>query len=171
MSQTNNGQQELTVDSRLKEVEAMLDAFDKSVGLSYIKFNADVESILQLRLEELRSLDETDCGSFSYCLAQYSSFLQKEINRHSAKLKWANHNLDIIVAKVYNNYGDKYMKADTKRSLVINDDSYAKALNKIVLETTLRIEELSFLSSRINVQSEILRELQKTKRAEKYERS
>lgn len=171
MNQTNSGQNDLTVQQKLVEAEKILDDYSKSIGTTALKFNNEVETILGLKIDELRRFNEEECGLNAYCLAQYATFIQKEVNRHSAKLKWANHNLDIVVAKVSTNYGDKFTKWEVKRSLVVNDNEFAKALNKIVLEATLRVEELSFISSRIDKMSQILIELQKTRRAEKYERS
>lgn len=98
----------------------------------------------------------------------YSAFLQKEVNRHSSRLKWANHNLNIIIGKVYNNYGDKWVKFDERKMLIINDNEVAKSLNKIILDSSLRLEELAFISTRVGTMSTILVELQKTKRAERY---
>lgn len=148
----------------------VLDDYAKAIGINALKFCDEVTPILELKSEELRKLDEQTAGIYAFKLAQYSAFLQKEVNRHSSKFKWANHNLNIIVGKVYNNYGDKYTKLDEKKILVINDNEVAQSLNKIILETSLRLEELSFLSTRVNTMSSILVEIQKSKRAERYER-
>jgi hypothetical protein len=166
----SNGVIESTVNERLVQTEKILDEYSVSLGTKSIKYNAEVEDVLELTQDRLKSYNEEDLGIKAYLLAQYSTFLQKEINRHAAKLKWATHNLDILVAKVYNNYGDKYMKIEVKRMLVINDNDVAKNLNKIILEASIRIEELNFLSSRISTQSSLLNEMRKSKRAERYER-
>ena len=161
---------EKTVNQKLESQLEILDNYGKSIGLNSIKFNNDVEKILELSLEEIRTTSIEDSLTYSYALARYSGFLQKECNRHSSKLKWANHNLSIIVGKLYNNYGDKWTKLEERKIQIINDNDAAQSLNKIILENTLKLEELQFISTRINTMSNILLEYQKTKRSERYER-
>ena len=82
-------------------------------------------------------------------LAQYATILQKEINGHLAKLEWAKHNLHIVIGKNSSNYGDKWTKFDERSSKVIVDNIYAISLNKMIIESTLRIKSLEFLAGKI----------------------
>lgn len=160
-----------TVNDKLNSELKLLDDYNKSVGLNVIKFNNEVEKILELPLEEIRSLSAEDLSAYGYALARYSTFLQKENNRFSSKLKWANHNLLIIIGRNGHKYGDKWTKFEERKIMVINDNEAAQSLNKIVLEATLRLEELAFMSTRVNTMSNILLEYHKTRRADKYDRS
>src|SRR5687768_15883324 len=117
----SSGENESKVADKLAIKEAELNEYSKSIGLNVLKFCNEVSPLLELKIEELRRLSEQDCGIYAYKLGQYATFLQKEINRFSAKMKWASHNLDITIGKVYHNYGDKWIKYDERKVLVIND--------------------------------------------------
>jgi hypothetical protein len=159
-----NGQAQLKTEEKWKQAEEILNDYSKSLGLSSISLNNESEKALNLTGDEIKKLTPEEISIQSYILAHYATFLQKEINRQSAKLKWANHNIGIVVAKVGSNYGDKWVKYDERKMLVIGDNEYAKILSDIALQATVRVEELSFLSSRISAMSEILDELHKTKK-------
>jgi len=158
------------VDDRLQEIEQVLEDYSKSTGLDKVKYHNDVEKILELTLDNLRNTTEEERGLYSFAITRYAIFIQKENNRHKSKQKWAQNNLNVIVAKHYTNYKDTYASGPIKEAMVINDNAAAKALNKIVIESNLRIEELDFLANRIQSLAETLKELQKSSRATKYDR-
>jgi hypothetical protein len=129
-NQTTNGQDSLqqhTVLERWNEVNSQLDEYNFKLGLNLHKSDA-INSILNLTDDQLRLLSAEDCGIKAYQLLQYSLFLQKETNRHAAKIKWSKHNLDYVTAKYGQGYGDKYTKYEERQGLLISDNSYAKAL-------------------------------------------
>lgn len=159
-----SGEVESKVDDKVVELENMLADYNRSLGTAAITKDKDIEVVLEFTHEEIRSLGWEDCGIWSFRLARYAAFLQKEINRHSAKYKWAEHNIKIIVAKNQNNYGDKYTKYEVRRDMIIADNAYAQVLNKLLLQSMLRIEELNFLSTRIHTMSNILQDMSKSKK-------
>jgi hypothetical protein len=97
-------------------------------------------------------------------LVEFGIAVQLEHNRQNAKQKWATHNLDIIIGKEQANYGDKYTKYEVRKAMIIADNEYAKALHKVIIDTDCNIEELNFLSSRINSLGEILKEYGRNRR-------
>lgn len=159
-----SGEQELKTDEKIKELETLLDDYSKSLGLVAIQKDKDIETILEASHDEIKSMSAEELGVWSFRLARYAAFLQRELNRHTAKNKWAEHNIKIIVAKNHANYGDKFTKYEYKRDMVIADNGYALALNKLLLHSSLRIEELNFISTRINTMSNILQDITKGKR-------
>jgi len=159
-----SGEPESKVDEKIKELDVLLEDYSKSLGLAAIQKDKDIETILEMSHEGLKAMDSEECGIWSFRVARYAGFLQKEINRHSAKNKWAEHNLKIIIAKNQANYGDKYTKYEVRRDMIIAENSYAQVLNKLLLQTMLRIEELNFISTRVNTMSNILLDISKSKR-------
>ena len=159
-----SGEPESNVDEKIAELDKLLDDYSTALGTAAIQNDKDIETILEMSHEHLKLMDGEECGIWSFRVARYASFLQKEINRHTAKNKWAEHNLKIIVAKNQANYGDKYTKHEVKRDMIIAENSYAQVLNKMILQTMLRVEELNFLSTRIHTMSTILLDISKSKR-------
>lgn len=152
------------VKSKIDELEKSLTEYGKKFLLDKIYIDSEVEKILELRYEQLRVLPRETLFSYAFILVGFAAALQKEHNRQYAKKKWAEHNLNVIVAKEQGNYGDKYTKYEVRRSMIIGDNEYAKALNEIIVNSDVNIEELNFISSKINMMGEILREFGKTKR-------
>ena len=163
-----NGPNESVVDKQLEDTERLLREYSTGLGLGNISYNSESDKALSLKQEDLKNMSAEECGQYTYILAQYAFFLQKEYNRENAKFKWASHNLNIVVGKQYGNYGDKYTKHEIKVAMVVNENEFAKKLNEIILNATLRITELDFVSSRVATMSSILGELQKTKRSDSY---
>lgn len=159
-----SGEAELKIDERVKELETILNDYSTALGTVGLKRDSNIEEILSASHDEIKSQDAETVGIWSFRLAQYAGFLQKEVNRQSAKNKWADHNIKAIVAKHHNNYGDKFTKYEYKRDMVIADNAYAQGLNRLYLQTMLRIEELNFLASRVHTMSNILQDISKSKR-------
>lgn len=152
------------VDERLKEAESILNEYDSRFLVNKLIVNPEVDNILEMKQNELRALSREDCFNYAFILAQFAAALQKEHNRQYAKLKWANHNLDIVVGSEYANYGDKFTKYEVKKILIIEDNIYAKTLNKIILDAITKLEEFNFISTRISNMSDILKEYGKGKK-------
>lgn len=158
------GEIELKVSDRWKQAEQILNDYSQSIGTTAIAYNNESEKSLNLKSEDLKKLTPEEISIHAYTLAHYASFVQKEINRQNAKLKWANHNLNLVIAKVGAKYGDKWTKYDERRVMVASDNEYAKILYDITLQAGIRVSELDFLSSRISAMSDLLNELHKTKK-------
>jgi hypothetical protein len=148
----------------LAEAENLLNDYDARFLVNKIQVNIEVDEILGYTSEIIRTLDRIACFEKAFVLAQFSASLQKEINRQSARLKWSQHNLNLVVAKEYNNYGSEFVKYEVKVGMVCHGNDYAKILYRIILDAETKIEEFSFLAGRVGSMSDILKELGKSKR-------
>jgi len=153
-----------TTKEKIDELESTLDAYDKKFLLHKVVVNLEVEKILELRQEHINSLSRDLLFTYSFILIEFGIAIQREHNRQSAKKKWAEHNLNIVIGKEGMQFGDKYTKYEVRRAMVIDGNEYAKALNDVIIQADCNIEEFNFLSSRINTLGETLREYAKSKR-------
>jgi hypothetical protein len=142
----------------LNEFEVGLDAFEVTLS------NPDVEYILSLSREQLEGLSIEDCGIYEVILSRHAYYLQKTSNRLGNRLRWAKHNLDVIIGKEAANMGDKWTKFEERSLMVKTQNSYAKALDKIILTEGAKVEELQFLSGKVISISKALASLQQAKR-------
>ena len=152
-----------SVSERTNILETFLDNYDTKVGISNIKYNNTAKQFLELSYEELNSYDEEECCIAAYGLEQYALFLQKEINRNQAKCNWASENIVKVIGKVGNNYGDKWTKYEMRRAMVIEDNEYANALNTLLMEMSIKVTELAFLSKNVTSMSNTLKSLARSK--------
>ena len=151
------------IDDKLQDIENTCNNYLRTLGVE-VRHDPDFDNILQLNIHQLHLLQEDECGEYAVVAALYSTYLQIEFNKHSRKNKWANHNLDIVIGKYANNYGDKWTKYEEKRGLIICENEYAKKLNEVIKESMVFMESLNFISRKIEAISNTLTELQRTKR-------
>lgn len=154
----------MTIKNQLIELEKTLDDYDHKFLLHKIHINSEIEKILELREEQLKILPKELCFTYGFLLCEFGLAIQKEQNRNLSKKKWAEHNLNIVIGREGNNYGDKYTKYEIRRAMIIVDNEYAKLLNNVIIQSDLYIEELNFLSTRISMLGEILNNYGRSKR-------
>lgn len=162
-SSGNNESHKTYTEEQLKNLQNHLDKYESTLGTNKVLYNEDVEQYLNLSAIQLRAMSIDECSIGAYELSRYSFIIQKEQNRINAELAWAKHNLNIVVGKNVGNY-DKFKKVEERTMLVIDENSYAQALNKIILECRVRSESLNFLSGKITTISNRLSELAYSKR-------
>jgi hypothetical protein len=160
-----SGKEESLTQSRLQQFEQELDTLVDSLGLS-MTMKPEFEKILDLTYDQLRNISGEEALIFSAQLTQYSIYLQKVFNRLSAIKAWAEHNLMILTSKYALNYGNNYTKLEEKKLYIINENSFAEALNKIYLNSLTKSKEIEQISSKIEKYSYVLTELSKRKNRE-----
>lgn len=158
-----NGEQK-SYKEMLSSFEQILNAYNNSVGSDRIIYNKSVEDVLLMGYKELKNLDKQGCEEYSYLLAQYSAVLIKEQNRNSVRLIWAQDHLNRLIANNYDKYvGDRMMKFDLVKYMIINNDTAASYLNDIILHASARQQELNELSSKVYYMSSLLRDIGRNK--------
>lgn len=159
-----SGQEGLSkIDNKLADLERVLDEFEKGLGLS-IEQNPDISYALNLKREQLSKLSPEECGELAYVLAQQSTSLQKEINKYSQRVSWANTNIDSMICSHIDNYGGRFTTYDNRRMLAIKDNEYTMKLYEVLVQSQRIIDRLSYLPAKISYMSRTLIELQQTKR-------
>jgi hypothetical protein len=151
------------VEDELAKIEQMLDEYRIKLGCN-IKRNQDIDNVLNYSFAQLQALTIEDCAIYAFLLEQYSMYIQQEWNRHSAKKKWAEHNLNVMVGKYGDEYGNNYTKFEEKKFKLIADNSYAQKLSELIRETSVVCEDLSFIAMKVGTQSQHLQELRKSKK-------
>jgi|ETNvirenome_6_85_1030632.scaffolds.fasta_scaffold71466_2 hypothetical protein len=159
MADENTGK----IESQWNEIDQLLNDYDERLCLKHITHSPEVEKILTISYVELKALSAERCGECAVLLAQYGIFVQKEINRQTAKMKWAEKGIHIMAAKYGKNYS-QYMKFEEKQATIISDNSAAFKLHKLKQISQAIVDELSYITSRINTMGQSFIELQNTKR-------
>ncbi len=165
MKHSKSGGRKLNNGTISEQVEAFKKVLNDYIGAIKLKVDLpDLERYMELTADELRSITAEDCQVGSYTLLRYSLFIQKEFNRHQNLQNWAEHNLDLMLAKESDNYGDKYTKWDAKRAMLENENNAAKELANIIKHARSRCTELTFITNQINLMAKTLDNLQYSKR-------
>lgn len=154
--------EQLKVSDEWNKVNQWLDEYEKHIGLN-LKPNDKVEELLNLNYDQLNSLSNRDLSISSYLLAQYSTWLQKEYNRHSAKRKWCYHCFDVMIGKFGRNMGGQFTPYDERKLILGVENSFCEALSRLIKETTSILETLSFMSKKIESMAFLLRDISRIK--------
>jgi hypothetical protein len=124
----------------------------------------EFDYLMNLSREELNGMSVEDCGIYEFMLSRYAYYVQKTANRVSGKLKWAEHNLWIVIGKEASSYGNNYTKFEERQLMVKTNNSVAQELNKIILIEGAKLEELQFISGKINSMSKAMSSMRNSKR-------
>jgi len=153
--------------TKLNEFDSNLEKYSTTIGLGGFVQNPEAQAIMAYGFSELKGLSAEECTESAFILSQYSFFIQKELNRHKARLDWAEHNLDALVAKE-GAMSDQMVNNQVRRQIVVLNNEYAKELDKIATEERAKVNELSFLANGISFMANKLDELGKTKRSARW---
>jgi hypothetical protein len=164
------GKKESVVQSRLDDVQEMLNNFNASIGLGNLVFNPDVDQALSFSMQQLAGMDEEECNSFAFGLDQYSLFIQQKENRCLSIVKWCDHNIRVIVAKEGDQYGDKYTKYEERIYMVCTGNTYAESLQQLKSKSELHYNELKNISNRISNMANKLYSIARVKSNERFKR-
>ena len=111
--------------------------------------------------DAVEKLTPEDCAQISYRLSQYAFFLQRTLNRETARHNWAEENVKETIADEINNYkGYGFLE---KSLQAIKHNEKATSLNKIKRYAQQRMDRLSYLASSVKNLSDILLSVQRTK--------
>lgn len=156
----------LTTKEQVEQWDKVLDEYESSIGLGqYSQVHSFTESELNdyfnMNRDAVEKLTPEDCAQISYRLAQYAFFLQRTINRETARHNWAEETIKETIADEINNYkGYGYLE---KSLQAIKHNEKAIALNKIRKYAQQRIDRLSYLANSVKNLSDIILSVQKTK--------
>ena len=153
-----------TADDQFKRFIDATDSYINNSGLDLVKYNKDVETILNLTPFELRSLNSEECGEKAYAVFAYASYVQTEYNRNLEKLNWSNDALWRILASEMKQYGDRYTKWEEKYHQALRGNDFASSLHTIKLHAQARFNRLQDKIKDIRRMGDILVELQRSKR-------
>lgn len=154
------------IDEKLQEFIKSLDDYEKRIQLVTPQKPSDIDSYMDIAADKLKLMTDDECGTAAVKLTQYNIYLQREINRQVAIKNWAKANIDAFIAETWNQY-DKFIKVDIRQYLIEKENNAAARLNKIYITASSRVDSLSYITGRIDSQSQALLALQQTKRNRK----
>lgn len=136
------------VNEKLDDFKKNLDETERKSGVYFISRVNDAEKYLSLSPDELASMSLGDCIKARYATSQHALCIQRTINRSNAIKSWASRNLDIVISKDVV-YDGTFFKYEVRRDQIISNNSYAKALNDIIIKSQSEIDILYGISQSI----------------------
>lgn len=153
------------IESKLKEMQEKLRQYEASLSFSVKSEHTEATRLMTIGRSELNKMSAEDCGCAAFELIQYSIFLQKTVNYEVAAVKWLESAIDITIApriSQYQAYGFQ-----EKKLAAVNGDGYAKAANRLRQIAQSRVDDLQFISNKVQDLAQVLLSLQQTKRGQR----
>lgn len=142
----------LTAKDKMARADALLDQYEQILKLPIANAPGEEDELqkyLCMDRDMVEKMTLQECKGIAYRISSYSFFLQRSYNREQARVIWAETELNNIIAQSSGNY-DKFTKHEIKVGLIIKEDSYAQAVQKILVYAKQRATRLTFLSASLN---------------------
>lgn len=153
----------LSQNEMLAKFEEIINEYENKIGLNRIKKSEEIDLILELTASDMSRMTALQCGEAAFILFQYSAYIQKEVNRHNVRKYWGEKQLEILLGKYGDQYGDGYTKYEIRLAKLVIGDDAARLINKIIIHASARVMELHDMSNRINMMGRALLEYQGAK--------
>ena len=146
-------------EERLNEFINAVEDWKSSKSIATVKENEEIEIILNLKTEDIKSLSSEVQASYAYELYAYSEYIETQKARESIILEWADSSIWYIISTVMQNYGTQYTKWQEKYYSAIRENPLASEILKVKNHAEARVKILSGKADRIQSMASILTNL------------
>jgi len=166
-----SGNNESLAMSQMEAIDKALDEYEGKIGLpNTITAPGDEDELneyLNMERNVIEALSSVECASIAVRLQQFAFYIQRLLNRETARANWANATLASAVAPKLNSY-DKYAKYEVKVELAASENNYVSKLLSISKYAERRKDRLFYLASSIASLSKALEGVKQAKISERY---
>jgi hypothetical protein len=157
-----SGKNTLALSELSSKVDELLREYEKSLGITVVNPQIPAEKYLTMSQEEISSMSAEACGEASIILAQYSFYVQRALNIEVRRVNWSVSMIDRTIAPLMKNYNAS--SASERRMMAIKDNEFAFQCEKLRVEAQARVDQINYLSAKIDALSYRFADLQQTKR-------
>ena len=146
-------------EERLNEFINAVEDWKSSKSIATVKENEEIEIILNLKTEDIKSLSSEVQASYAYELYAYSEYIETQKAKESIILEWAESSIWYIISTVMNIYGSQYTKWQEKYYSAIRENPLASEILKVKNHAEARVKILSGKADRVQSMANILTNL------------
>ena len=146
-------------EEKLNEFMEAVEAWKSSKNIAPIKENEEIEIILNLKTQDIKSLSGEDRASYAYELYAYAEYIETQKVKENIILDWAESSIWYIICQTINQYGDKYTKWQEKYYSAVRENPLASEILKIKNHAEARVKTLDGKADRIQSMAQILNSL------------
>ena len=146
-------------EERLNEFINAVEDWKSSKSIATVKENEEIEIILNLKTEDIKSLSSEVQASYAYELYAYSEYIETQKAKESIILEWADSSIWYIISTVMNNYGSQYTKWQEKYYSAIRENPLAAEILKVKNHAEARVKILSGKADRVQSMANIITNL------------
>lgn len=157
MSGKNTSLAEMTA-----KIEELIREYESGLGIKNTNPQIPAEKYLTMSQDEIACLTAEGCGEASIVLAQYAFYLQRALNVEVRRTSWATSMIERTIGPLMKNYQGS--SAPERRIMAIKDNEFAMACERFRVEAQTRVDQINYLSAKVDALSYRFADLQQTKR-------
>jgi len=152
-----SGEKELKASEKLLEFINSINSYIELGNLKFSSFKEEYLLVSNYSSEELDKLTQSDLFDTAYLLYGYATYIQDEINKNKIALQWCNNELEKMIVKHSEEFG-QYTKHESKKYILSQNNSYAASLENMREVAESRLQALEGKVFEIKRKADILME-------------
>lgn len=156
-----SGEKELKASDRLAEHIALINDYINVSNTKFSSFREEYLVVADMSSDQLRKLIQVELFDAAYLLYGYATYIQDEISKNKVALNWCNDQMEKLIVKHQNEFG-QYTKHESKKHILANINSYAASLENMREVAEARLQSLDGKVYELKRKADIL--LEKGKR-------
>jgi len=125
-----SGEKESKASEKLAEHISSINDYINSANAKFSSFREEYLLIADMSADRLRSLTQQELFDSAYLLYGYATYLQDEINKNKVALNWCNDQMEKLIVKHNDEFG-QYTKHESKKHILSQSNSYASSLENM----------------------------------------
>lgn len=157
-----SGEKELKASDKLAEHIALINDYINSSNTKFSSFREEYLMVADLSLDQLKKTTQQEAFDAAYLLYGYATYIQDEINKNKVALTWCHDQIERLIVKHNNDFG-QYTKHESKKYILAQNNSYAASLENMREVAEARLQSLDGKVFELKRKADIL--LEKGKRS------
>lgn len=157
-----SGDKELKASDKLADYIASINDYINLSNTKFSSFREEYLMIADLSADQLKRLTQAELFDAAYLLYGYATYIQDEINKNKVALNWCNDQMEKLIVKNSQEFG-QYTKHESKKHILANSNSYAASLENMREVAEARLQSLDGKVFELKRKADIL--LEKGKRS------
>lgn len=135
-----SGDKELKASEKLSEHINSINDYINSSNTKFSSFREEYLVVADMSSEQLVKMTQQESFDAAYLLYGYATYIQDEINKNKVALNWCHDQIEKLIVKHQNDFG-QYTKHESKKYMLAQNNSYAASLENMreVAEARLQL--------------------------------
>lgn len=156
-----SGDKELKASDKLSEHIESINNYINSSNTKFSSFREEYLLVSDLSSDQLKKLTQHELFDAAYLMYGYATYIQDEINKNKVALSWCHDQMEKLIVKHSDEFG-QYTKHESKKHILSQNNSYAASLENMREVAEARLQALDGKVYELKRKADIL--LEKGKR-------
>lgn len=157
-----SGEKESKASDKLAEHIASINDYINLSNTKFSSFREEYLFVADMSSDQLRKLTQVELFDAAYLLYGYATYIQDEISKNKVALNWCNDQMEKLIVKNSQEFG-QYTKHESKKHILAQNNSYAASLENMKEIAEARLQSLDGKVFELKRKADIL--LEKGKRS------